>query len=56
VRILVNSSAVFGQCPRDVSMANLVSRRSVDVIFSGVVTNIEGTSLAETVSFSVELG
>jgi TonB family protein len=52
--LLVNSSSVFAQCPPLDRIADLVSRSSVDVLFSGVVVDVDRTAVAETVSLNVE--
>jgi TonB family protein len=50
---LLNSAAAGAQCPLG-PMAELLSRSSSDVVFSGVVANLDRTMVAETVTFNVE--
>src|SRR5262245_24403101 len=52
---LLNSAAVGAQCPLG-PMAELLSRSSSEVVFSGVVANLDRTTVAETITFNVELG
>jgi TonB family protein len=51
---LLHSSAAVAQCPPAVPIAELLSRSSTEVVFGGVVANIDRTDLAETVTFSVD--
>src|SRR5689334_7470189 len=50
---LLNSAAASAQCPLG-PMAELLSRSSSEVAFSGVVASLDRTMVAETITFNVE--
>src|SRR5262245_25324991 len=52
--LVLSPTPALGQCPPEVSLTELMSRASVDVIFVGTVANIERRASAETITFVVD--